>query len=71
MATRMKDIARALNLSIVTVSKVLNKNDANISEATRRRVLECAKRLNYHRQIWRRKRFATGRSHDDRPVDRS
>ena len=61
MATRMKDIARALNLSIVTVSKVLNKNDANISDATRQRVLECAKKLNYRTNL-AAKGLVTGRS---------
>ena len=51
MATRMKDIATALNLSIVTVSKVLNRKDANISEATRQRVLECARQLDYRTNL--------------------
>jgi LacI family transcriptional regulator len=61
MATRMKDIATALDLSIVTVSKVLNKNDANISEATRQRVLECAKRLDYRTNM-AAKGLVTGQS---------
>ena len=61
MATRMKDIAKALDLSIVTVSKVLNKNDANISEATRQRVLECAKRLDYRTNM-AAKGLVTGQS---------
>jgi LacI family transcriptional regulator len=57
----MKDIARALNLSIVTVSKVLNKNDSNISEATRQRVLECAKKLDYRTNM-AAKGLVTGKS---------
>jgi LacI family transcriptional regulator len=57
----MKDIAKALDLSIVTVSKVLNKNDANISEATRQRVLECAKRLDYRTNM-AAKGLVTGQS---------
>src|SRR5450755_580721 len=61
MATRMKDIAKALNLSIVTVSKVLNRNDANISDATRKRVLECAKKLNYRTNL-AAKGLVTGQS---------
>ena len=40
-----------LNVSIVTVSKVLNKNDPNISEATRQRVLQRAKKLNYRTNL--------------------
>ena len=46
MPARMKDIAEALNVSIVTVSKVLN-NHPGISAATRQRVIECAQRLDY------------------------
>jgi LacI family transcriptional regulator len=61
MATRMKDIAKALNLSIVTVSKVLNKNDSNISDVTRQRVLECAKKLDYRTNM-AAKGLVTGQS---------
>jgi LacI family transcriptional regulator len=61
MAARMKDIAKALKLSIVTVSKVLNKKDANISEATRQRVLECARRLDYRTNL-AAKSLVTGES---------
>jgi LacI family transcriptional regulator len=46
MAVRLKDIARDLGVSVVTVSKVLRGN-ADISEATRRRVLKRMKELNY------------------------
>lgn len=61
MAARMKDIAKALKLSIVTVSKVLNKKDNNISEATRQRVLECARRLDYRTNLAARS-LVTGQS---------
>lgn len=43
---RMKDIASALGVSVVTVSKVLNDHP-DISQATRERVLACMKQLNY------------------------
>src|ERR1700724_1450358 len=46
MAVRLKDIARDLGVSVVTVSKVLRGN-ADIGEATRRRVLKRMKELNY------------------------
>ena len=46
MAVRLKDIARDLGVSVVTVSKVLRGN-SDISEATRRRVLKRMKELNY------------------------
>jgi LacI family transcriptional regulator, galactose operon repressor len=42
----MLDIARDLNVSVVTVSKVL-RNQGRISEATRERVLRRARQLNY------------------------
>lgn len=46
MAIRLKDIAQDLGLSIVTVSKVL-RNHPDIGAATRKRVLERVKELNY------------------------
>src|SRR5664279_6615536 len=46
MPTTMKDIARDLGVSIVTVSKVL-RNHEDISEETRKRVLNRVKELNY------------------------
>jgi LacI family transcriptional regulator len=46
MAVTMLDIARGLNVSVVTVSKVL-RNQGKISAATRKRVLKRAKELNY------------------------
>jgi LacI family transcriptional regulator len=42
----MKDIAQLLNVSIVTVSKVLN-GDKTISERTRKKVLDCADQVGY------------------------
>jgi LacI family transcriptional regulator len=60
MPVRMKDIAEALNLSIVTVSKVLN-GDNTISEPTRQRVLACAKKLDYRTNL-AAKGLVTGQS---------
>ena len=47
MATRLKDIAKSLNLSISTVSAAL-QNRPDISSATRERVLKKVRELNYH-----------------------
>ncbi|MDE3103975.1 MAG: LacI family DNA-binding transcriptional regulator [Acidobacteriota bacterium] len=46
MAVRLKDIALDLGVSVVTVSKVLRGNP-DIGEATRKRVLDRMKELNY------------------------
>lgn len=46
----MGDIARATGLSPMTVSRVLS-NSGSVSEAKRKRVLEVARRLNYHVDI--------------------
>jgi LacI family transcriptional regulator len=46
MAVRLKDIARDLGVSVVTVSKVL-RGAADIGDVTRRRVLKRMKELNY------------------------
>ena len=46
MPPKMKDIAAAVGVSVVTVSKVLNGNQS-ISERTSKRVLACAERLGY------------------------
>jgi LacI family transcriptional regulator len=46
MRVRMKDIAQDLNVSVVTVSKVL-RNQGDISAETRERVLQRARELNY------------------------
>lgn len=64
MAVRLKDIARDLDVSVVTVSKVL-RNQGDISEETRRRVLERARELNYQpnwvaRSLVTRKTYIVG-----------
>jgi LacI family transcriptional regulator len=46
MAVTLSDIAKGLNVSVVTVSKVL-RNQGKISAGTRSRVLRRAKELNY------------------------
>jgi LacI family transcriptional regulator len=46
MPVTMMDIAKDLNVSVVTVSKVL-RNQGRISDATRQRVLRHAKKLKY------------------------
>ena len=46
MPTTMKDLARDLGVSVVTISKVL-RNHSDIGEETRRRVLNRMKELNY------------------------
>lgn len=53
LAVTLKDVAKAADVSIATVSKVLNGRGGEIaiSEATRQKVLEAARRLNYHPNI--------------------
>ncbi len=46
MRVRLKDIAEDLNLSKMTISKVL-RGQTDISDATRARVLQRVKELNY------------------------
>jgi LacI family transcriptional regulator len=60
MAIRMKDIARDLNVSVMTVSKVL-RNHSDISRETRERVLKHVRELNYAPNRTARS-LATGRS---------
>ncbi len=43
----IKDIARLANVSVSTVSKIINKKDASISDETRERVLKIVKDYNY------------------------
>lgn len=58
---RMRDIAADLNVSVVTVSKVL-RNQGRISSAMRERVLQRAKELNYRPDLTARS-LATGRTY--------
>jgi LacI family transcriptional regulator len=58
---RLKDVAQALNLSISTVNAAL-RNRPDISEATRQRVLEKVKELNY-RPNWVARSLVTQRTH--------
>src|SRR5258708_25713872 len=60
MAVRLKDIARDLGVSVVTVSNVLRGN-ADIGEVTRKRVLKRMKELNYQPNMMARGR-ARGRT---------
>ena len=60
MPVRMKDIARDLGVSVVTVSKVL-RNVPEIGEETRRRVLKRMKELDYQPNQAARS-LATGRA---------
>ncbi|WP_341479344.1 LacI family DNA-binding transcriptional regulator [Clostridium perfringens] len=47
MAT-IKDIAKGAGVSIATVSRVLNLDETlNVSEETRKKVMEIAEELNY------------------------
>src|SRR5689334_23514098 len=61
MAVRMKDIARDLGVSVVTVSKVL-RNHTDISEETRERVLARMKELDYRPNLAARS-LVTGRTY--------
>jgi LacI family transcriptional regulator len=60
-AARMKDIARDLGVSVITVSKAL-RNQSDISAATRARVLKRAKELNY-KPNYAARALVTGRTH--------
>src|ERR1035438_6352540 len=61
MAVTMMDIARDLKVSVVTVSKAL-RNQGKISAATRQRVLQRAKQLNYQMN-WVARSLVTRRSY--------
>jgi len=60
MATRLKDIAQDLGLSVVTVSKVL-RNHPDIADNTRQRVLQRMQELNYQPNLAARS-LVTGRT---------
>ncbi len=61
MTVRMKDIAKDLGLSTVTISKVL-RNHPDIAVETRERVLQRVKDLDYHPNLMARS-LVTGRSY--------
>lgn len=61
MAVRMKDIAKDLGLSVVTISKVL-RNHPDIAEETRERVLRRVKELDYQPNLMARS-LVTGHSY--------
>jgi LacI family transcriptional regulator len=61
MTVRMKDIAKDLGLSVVTISKVL-RNHPDIAEHTRERVLARVKELDYQPNLMARS-LVTGRSY--------
>jgi LacI family transcriptional regulator len=61
MSTRMKDIARDLGVSVVTISKVL-RNHPDVGEETRGRVLARVKELDYRPNLAARS-LVTGRSY--------
>lgn len=61
MGARMKDIARDLGVSLMTVSKAL-RSHSDISEETKRRVLKRAQELNY-RPNWIARSLVTRRTY--------
>ena len=61
MATRMKDIARDLGVSVITVSKVL-RNHPDVGDETRERVLARVKELDYRPNLAARS-LVTGRTY--------
>ncbi len=61
MAVTMKDIAQALDVSVVTVSKVM-RDHSDIGAETRKRVLAKAQELNYRPNLTARS-LVTGRSY--------
>ena len=61
MAVRMKDIARDLGVSLMTVSKAL-RNHSDISQKTRERVLKRMRELNYQPD-WVARSMVTGRTY--------
>jgi len=57
----MKDLARDLNVSVVTVSKAL-RDQSDISAATKKRILKRARELNYQPN-WIARSLVSGRTH--------
>ena len=66
MPVRLKDVARDLNVSVVTVSKAL-RGQSDISPATRRRILKRARELKYQPN-WIARSLVSGRTHTIRLV---
>ena len=69
MAASIREVAREANVSLSTVSKVLNaKPNAKFALATRERVVAAAKRVGYHpnaiaRGLSRKRMETIGRDH--------
>ncbi len=63
----VRAIAKQLNVSAATVSRVLN-NSANVDDATRERVLECINRLNYFPSVGRRLSNVVALAYPDEPI---
>src|SRR5581483_9347426 len=61
MSIRMKDIARDLGVSVITISKVL-RNHPDVGDQTRERVLARVKELDYRPNLAARS-LATGRTY--------
>src|SRR6476659_10190248 len=61
MSTRMKDIARDLGVSVITISKVL-RNHPDVGDETRERVLARVKELDYRPNLAARS-LVTGRTY--------
>src|SRR6476619_2089936 len=61
MSTRMKDIARDLGVSVITISKVL-RNHPDVGDETRQRVLARVKELDYRPNLAARS-LVTGRTY--------
>lgn len=47
MKITIKDIAKMANVSVATVSKVINKKDDDISDSTKERIMDIVKKENY------------------------
>ena len=61
MSTRMKDIAKDLGVSVITISKVL-RNHPDVGDETRKRVLARVKELDYRPNLAARS-LVTGRTY--------
>src|SRR6266850_20261 len=61
MPVRMKDVARDLKVSVVTVSKAL-RDRSDIIDATKKRILKRVRELNYQPN-WIARSLVSGRTH--------